>query len=81
MSRRSSKWEDMKADLTMAQAIEPLLPSLAVDTLTLALDDVLAPKARLEGPVERQPELATTGSTGKTINRAGSSTRRRPRGA
>lgn len=58
---KSSKWVDMNKDLLKAEDVERLPPPLGVETLTLALDDALAPKNKLAGArVERRPALVAT---------------------
>lgn len=74
MPSDSSKWEDINRDLVMAQTVEPLLPSLSVETLTLAIDGALVPRAKLEGTAHTRPALAASGG-----GRGGATPKTRPR--
>ena len=70
MPLKSSKWSDMNTDLALAARVEPpLLLSLGVETLTLAFDDVLSPKTKLESVLRQQPGLAAAARKGAMTTR------------
>ena len=60
----------MNTDLALAARVEPpLLLSLGVETLTLAFDDVLSPKTKLESVLRQQPGLAAAARKGAMTKR------------
>lgn len=64
----------MRRDVLLAESVEsPPLPALGIESLTLAIGDVLAPKAKLESVGRQQPGFAT--AVGKDVG-PGSKARR-----